>query len=85
MTSVVFWPLYLKFILSTIFILSLLASLYTFYVQDSIYFITYFNTKFAKPFFGNKHTKVLNRSFAAFFSKFFFNKKSLTNSFKKMF
>ena len=85
MTFLIFWSIYLKFILSVAFLISFLATAYTFYVQDSIYFITYFNIKFSKKFYGVQNIKILNRLLLNFFNKFYFINYASIIAFKKMF
>ena len=83
MLKLIFWPIYLKFLLIIILFISLLMCSYVIFIQDSIFFVTYFNIKFSKKFINNEQT--LNRSFLNYLNKFLFSNFKKIDIFKKMF
>lgn len=83
MLNLIFWPVYLKFLLVIVLFVSLLMCSYVIFIQDSIFFVTYFNVKFSKKFINAETT--LNRSFLNYLNKFLFSKLLIINIFKKMF
>lgn len=83
MLTLIFWPTYIKFLLIIILFVNLLMCTYVIFIQDSIFFVTYFNTKFSKKFINNE--KTLNRSFLNYLNKFLFSHKLFIITFKNMF